>query len=458
MLWLDKYKPTKLVDMINIEKQIKQIKEWLVNLPKSKNQSIIISGNQGLGKSLSIKLLLEELGYNIRINYPNDIKTLRLNNDFNDYYNYNKSVSNLVIESINNKIAIVFDEVENITLSSEKKYIVEINKENNKKKSFPLFFILNNQHSKLVNDLKKNCMEVIYTNPSIEDLRKLSLNILRNEKIKLETQDGIIKIIEFSQFDIRRLINLLQELSYYCVNNIITNTNIVEFISKSREKNIDIGLLKSTHKLLNYYFDYETIMKLYETEKVLLPLMIHKNYLKKIYNIESKDINAAFNMIVQVSDSLSKGDNIETSIYTDQNWYLHQIHGFFTCLNTSYNINKLDYPVNFENIKFASDLNKTSLKNINRKNIGNLTKFINNKSNNEILIISRLCNYFIENKKEDELITILNGYNKKLTIKEIELCIKIDKTNNFYSMTSKDKKRISKLLPFPPIEKYFYQI
>ena len=33
------------------------------------------------------------------------------------------------------------------------------------------------------------------------------------------------------------------------------------------------------------YLDYDTIMKLYESEKVLLPLMIHENYLKKIFNI-----------------------------------------------------------------------------------------------------------------------------------------------------------------------------
>ena len=445
LVWLDKYKPAKLSDMINIDKQILQIKNWLNNLSKIKSQSIIISGNQGLGKSLSIKLLLEELKYNIRIINPNDIKVLRLNDDFNDYYNFNNSIhTKMKLNQINNKIAVIFDEVENITLSSEKKYIIEINKENNKKKSFPLFFILNNQHSKLVNDLKKNSTHVIYTDPIIDDLKKLAFNILKNENIKLESNDAINEIIELSQFDIRRLINLLQELSYHSNNTIITNDNIKEFVYKSRKKNIDIGLLNSTYKLLNYYLDYDTIMKLYETEKVLLPLMIHKNYLRKIYDI---DENNHFNdMIIKVTDSLSIGDNIETSIYTDQNWYLQQIHGFFTCLNTSYHINKLNNPLTFENIKFASDLNKTSLKNINRKNISNLTKIINNKSNNEILILSKLCNYFIKNKKEKELIKILNGYNKKLSIKEIELCIKIDKTSFFYDITSKDKKRINNYL------------
>ena len=47
-------------------------------------------------------------------------------------------------------------------------------------------------------------------------------------------------------------------------------------------------------------------------------------------------------------------------------------------------------------------------------------------------------------EKENELIEILNGYGKNISIKEIELCLKIDKTTDFYSLCSKDKKRITK--------------
>ena len=120
----------------------------------------------------------------------------------------------------------------------------------------------------------------------------------------------------------------------------------------------------------------------------------------------------------------------------------------YTCINTSYWINKTNsnYKIDLEDIKFSSDLNKTSLKNINRKNIINLSKIINNKSNQEILMLNKICNHLISINKENELIEILNGYNKNITIKEIELCLKIDKTTDFNTLTSKDKKRITKLL------------
>lgn len=444
-LWLNKYKLISLQDIIGHTNQIEQFKKWILNINNNKTQGILISGNQGLGKTTIIKLILENLNYIVKIINPNDIKDHRIYDDFNDYYNFINSIySKINFTNLNTKkkIALIFDETENISLTSEKKYIMNIYKYNNKIKAFPLIFISNNQHSKLLNDLKKYCDEIIFNSLSNEELSKLILRILNNENIKIQNNNIILKIILFSQYDTRRLINILEEISYHITDNIITENILNEFIDKSREKNIDIGLFDSTIKLLNNYYDYENILKLYETEKVLLPLMIHENYLYKVLYKNNK--NSILN-IVNISDSLSKGDNIETSIYTDQNWYLQNIHGFFTCLNTSFWINKSNNNIiKYNNIKFSADLNKTSLKNINRKNINNLSKIINNKSNLEILLLNKICNHYIDNSNENKIINILNNYNKDITIKEFELCLKIDKTTNYNILESKDKKRINK--------------
>ena len=445
-LWINKYKPSNINEIIGHGNQINALKSWLLNLPNAKNQSIIIYGNQGIGKTLCIKLLLEEQNYIVRIINPNEIKDHRVYDDFNDYYNFINSIySKINILNKQKKVALIFDETENITLTSEKKYIINIYKENNKFKYFPLIFISNTQHSKLLNNLKKSCTDLVFTYPCINDIKILINKIYTNENIKLESDKYIEDIIKFSQNDIRRLINILQELSFHSVNNIIYDNNIVEFIEKSKYKNIDLGLFEASEMILNNYMDYETILKLYESEKVLLPLMIHENYIKKIINKSTDSFDNIIHNIVKISDSISKGDNIETSIYTDQNWYLQNIHGFYTCLNTSFWINKYkNNPIKLSNIKFSSDLNKTSLKNINKKNINNLSKIINNKSNQEILMLNKICNHFIENNQEKKLIDKLNGYNKDITIKEIELCLKIDKTTDFNILASKDKKRISK--------------
>ena len=59
-------------------------------------------------------------------------------------------------------------------------------------------------------------------------------------------------------------------------------------------------------------------------------------------------------------------------------------------------------------------------------------------------MLNKICNHLIQKNKENELIKILNGYNKDISIKEIELCLKIDKTTEFNKLASKDKKRIVK--------------
>jgi replication factor C subunit 1 len=442
-LWINKYRPNNLNQIIGHKMQIKKFKEWLLNL-KTKNNAVIISGNHGIGKTLTIKIILENEGYYVRIINPNEIKDFKNIDDFDDYYNQENSILNKINLKKNNKIAILFDEVENISLKSEKKSIMEIFKENNKTNSFPLIFITNNQHSKLLNDLKKNCEEIRFYSPSSLEITNLIKTISINENFKIIDNDEIYeKIINFSQYDIKRLINILQELSFH-YKEIISITQLDDFFIKSRQKNIDIGLYEATEKILNTYNDYETVMKLYETEKVLLPLMIHEHYLKKILTKTKQPWDKILYSLVKTSDSISRGDNIETSIYTDQNWYLQNIHGFYTCLNTSFWINKSnpDYEIKIE--KFSSDLNKTSLKNINKKNINNLLKILSNKTVDEIIYINQLANYLFQNGKEDILISILQNYKKDITIKEIDLCLKIDKTQDFITLSSKEKKNLSK--------------
>ena len=46
----------------------------------------------------------------------------------------------------------------------------------------------------------------------------------------------------------------------------------------------------------------------------------------------------------------------------------------------------------------------------------------------------------------DRIIKILKEYNTKFDIKDIELCIKIDKTYDFFKFNTKEKKKINKLI------------
>lgn len=448
-LWINKYRPIKLEQFIGNKSQCVKFLNWLDILANPKNtiksRGIIINGNHGLGKTLAVKLLLETYKYSARIINPNDIKDIRLEDEFDDYYNFETLSSKINFESDKTcfkKIAIIFDETENITLASEKKYIMEIHKTNNKLKSFPLIFICNNQHSKLLSELKKTCPELIWNIPSDSELIDFVKYISSKEGISWHDPNLINKLIDLCQNDIRRLITLLQELSLHSKH--ITLNIMKEFILKTREKDTGTGLFDSTLKILNGYNGFNNINGFYSFEKVLLPPTVQENYPKKL--LINDNINHLLDKIIDISDSISIGDNIETSIYMEQNWYLHNIHSFYTCVQPSFILsnmetNKLEY----SDIKFSSDINKTSLKKINRKNIISLSKIIPNKSIQDLLIISRIANTLMKSNNvndEDKLISILKSYKPDLNIKDFELCLKIDKTYDFIILSQKEKKRI----------------
>jgi hypothetical protein len=258
-------------------------------------------------------------------------------------------------------------------------------------------------------------------------------------------KSAIEVLIDYCEKDIRKLLILLEEVSNNFKNEIIKSKILLDFLDSSKRKNSDISLFDATKMIINDDLSFTEINKLYEIEKVLLPLMIYENYTTKLLQNSCIDLkNNLYNMI-KISDSISRGDNIETSIYTDQNWFLQNIHGFFTCINTNFWINN-KCTNKISSVNFSKDLNKTSLKNINKKNIKKIKEIIGKKSIQEILMIVKLTNNLFKDNKLEVIINILKKYKKNLTVKDIELFIKIDKTLDFSLFTTKEKKNIIKLL------------
>lgn len=447
-LWINKYKPKNLNEIIGNKNQINKIKNWLhdIKYNDSDKMTLIISGNHGIGKTLIIQYILDEYNYDNKMIYPYDIKNYRNTEDFNSFYNYDNSIINRLSKK-NKKIALIFTEMENITLKSDKKFVIGINKKNTKKKKFPLIFIYNNKHSKLIDDIakNKNCTKVDLLSPSTKEITEFIKNIFQKENIKIENDDICDDIIKYCYYDIRKIIIVLQDLHYHFNNQIITKELLNEYKNKSKSKNHEIELFDTTVKIINNYDSFNNIFKYYENDKVLLPIMIHETYIKKLSKME-KNI---FNMFSKIINSISYGDLVETSIYTDQKWFLQKIHCFFSCVYVTYYISKNnEYHIQHKDIKIASDLNKTSTKNINKKNISNLLSLLNlssNKSIDDIIFINNISNKLIKENRIEDLINILRTYNPDITYKQLNLCLKIDKTNDFHKFDAKEKKELKKL-------------
>lgn len=425
--WLLKHIPKSSSDIIGNNVNINKLKEKLLN----NVTPVIIEGPHGIGKSLTSLLILKELGYNVKIITANTIKNSTI-------FKENKTL--LKTNYDNNTslgIAIIIHDSDTITLSSDKNIIFDFIKENeNAKNKIPLIFISNEQHSKLLSDIKKAYTYIQFDPPSTEELTLYIKDISNKENINI-AEDIISNIIKFSQFDIRRLLLLLQDLKSTFKNNLITNSEWKLYISSSLYKDKDTGLFYATHSLLNKYNNINTCMQLYETEKVLLPLMIFENYPKylKDRNISSDEF---IHTMCNITNAISQGDVIETNIYSDQNWYLQNIHGLYTCVDTSFYINKHESSNIQHNLEFSSDLNKTSLKNINKKNINIIQSYLHDKNLNDLLHLNKIIINCILNNNTIYLNIIAKQY--KIPWKIIEIIIKIDKTCAKINIPTKIKK------------------
>jgi len=445
-LWIEKYRPTKSTDIIGNSNAIHGIKNWLNNFGRANTSgTIIVSGNHGVGKSMSVSIILHEYGYKVKLLNSNDVKNQKVIDEILQTTIKSKNVNDLLIGKNNTKYALIIDDTETISLATEKNSLLNLYKDNEKNKYFPIIFICNLQHNKLVSDIKKTCSEFKFYNPTKDNLMFLAKKIITKENMTIVDDEVIDKIIAFCQFDIRRLIQILHDVYLSFGTAEITAENIKDFIHSSKKMDINEALFDATRRILDSYTNIQNCMILYEMEKVLLPLTIHENYYKSLmlkYNTNDKILDS----MKHISDSISQGDVIETNIYTDQNWYLQNIHGFFTCVKTSFYMNK--YPTNKRGdyrVNFSSDLNKSSLKNINRKNIINLQNAFPKKSINDVLYINKILHHLIKINDMKKVAEIIKTYN--LTIKDIEVAIKIDKTDeNKINISPKNKKILVNLL------------
>ena len=160
---------------------------------------------------------------------------------------------------------------------------------------------------------------------------------------------------------------------------------------KKKDQNYD--LYKATDKMLSEYSNIDNCLELFESQKVLMPLMIHENYHEFI--CEDK--------YFKILDILSRGDVLENYIHGEQNWDLLEIHGYISCVIPSYYINKYKNNKKNRKLEFAIDLNRTSVKKMNFKNINRTNERINKNNKN------------IRNKSIEEFIYMIEIMDKNIT-------------------------------------------
>ena len=118
----------------------------------------------------------------------------------------------------------------------------------------------NLNHSKLITTLSTHDSENIRISlPTENDLFLISKTFIEKHNIKFDSIQTLKDIVNYSQYDIRRLIIILQDL-YYTYGQKITRTFLERYLNISMKKNVEVGLFSANKSLMDRFKSIEELI------------------------------------------------------------------------------------------------------------------------------------------------------------------------------------------------------
>jgi hypothetical protein len=371
------------------------IKNILINFELNKNnlafkKGIYVYGDPGTGKSMFVTNILKDLNYDIIKYDAGDIRNKTVIDEITKYNMADKNIMSIFNKKIK-KIAIIMDEIDGMNNGDKggiNTLIKLIRPKKTKKQKLeemtmvPIICIGNYKVDKKIKELMKVCNTIELNTPSEKQMNVLINNILPSLDENIKN-----KIIQYVQFDIRKLHNIY---TIYLNKPEIFSTNIIENIFQLKSYNDDTK--KITHKLLNSYFNIEqhnNVMN--DTDRTSVGLLWHENIIDKFDKIKKSE---SIPLYINQLDNICFSDYIDRITFQKQIWQFNEMSSLIKT---------------FKNNKIYHDyLNESNKNKINKQsqtttsNDVRFTKVLTKYSTeyNNTIFIQDLCQQLSMDKKD----------------------------------------------------------
>jgi len=288
-MFTTKYRPNKLADFVGNEKVIQPFIKWLLTWDqknKKQKKCALIYGQNGLGKSLLVDLMLKKHCYHAIHLSPDDERSkeqiqqvikplLHIKKTFNDEENV------LVISEIDSSCG------DHGFISA----IVECIKET----EIPIICICDDKFNQTLKPILAHCFDIKLTKPKYAEIYSLVYKVVITEKIKI-SKSSVDKLIEQANGDIRFILNSLQlGVKNNTYNKDCQSANIFD----------------TAGKLFNMDATFQDKYTTYWLAHDIHTLMIQENYIGCIMG--SKDQVKCLENLSHVADSLSDADLLDAN-------------------------------------------------------------------------------------------------------------------------------------------------
>lgn len=352
LLWVDKYKPTSLDEVIgnktNIEKTRAWLRDWKTGMifqKKDSPKAILYSGPPGIGKTTTAYLCAVAEGFKpiefnasdtrSKNNLKQSLSDLVGNHTMTEFFrNTNNKKNNNVMMKRN---VIIMDEVDGMS-SGDRGGNAELIQMIKKTKT-PIICICNDRQSPKIRTLANYTLDLRFRRPDAAAIMRRIAPICQKEGLSIQT-NAVEQIIQSTQSDIRQVLN---SLATYRLNNSKMSYDDGKELAKKSEKDFAQNPFSLVQKFFNFS-DYRNStfadrMDYFFEDYELMPLMIQENYLlvnPSSARDQGRRSVKGLNLISQAADSISYGDIVNKSLRSTNNWSLLSVQGAFSCARPAF--------------------------------------------------------------------------------------------------------------------------
>lgn len=291
-IWVDKYHPTKLDDIIGHDNIIKDLKSFTksINIP-----NFIITGVSGIGKTATILCFLKELlnnKLNYKYNYNDFVLELNASDDLRKIDIIKKKIKSF-IQKKNLFNFVVLDEIDNMIIQTQ--YVLRslMDKYINNSK---FIFICNDLHN-IIEPIKSRSIIINFSKLNYNSIKYGLNNIIKNENININ-DNALDLIINSSNGDYRKSINNLQTV-YTTFQNKQISEKDVYFILDIPHSNIIRNILHNCIKCNDFNIILQDINNLFKYKGYTL------NDLIDVILQECKNIDMDTNLKIEFIQKIS---------------------------------------------------------------------------------------------------------------------------------------------------------